>query len=307
MPRMRNWDYSLPYYYMVTLKRLPGLPALSRLDSADPWGLSRDYALTRALSQEIIRFLAESPGLETVKPFIIMPDHLHILFKIKDVPERRDLPFYVRILKSYLRKRFRIETGIQTNLFEQGWHDIIVKKRRQLRNFDHYILNNPQMALLRQSARSLFHCYRDQHHYRLGQLPFDMVGNPELLDEPALVAVRISRKVIEGTPEWETTMSFYDRWKPGMTAVGTWWSRGEQAAARKILERGGFIIRLEPDGFGERWHPAGDDAQRAVAEGRVLCLSPYPPHTTRLPIGTLRARCLALNALAKQMEAVVID
>ncbi len=303
MSRLPTWDYRAPYHYLVTLKCLPGLPPLSRLDARFSWGIDPNYPMTRALTETIGQFLRDSPGLSSVKPFILMPDHIHLLVKIKDVPERHALPKYVAILKAYLRRRYREETGLNTLLFEKEWHDLIVKRRRQLGNFIHYITNNPHERLLRQSAKSLFHCYRDQHHYRLGDKAFDMVGNPELLDEPALVTVRISRKVVEGTAAWEKTMSLYDRWKPGMTAVGTWWSKGEQAAERKILARDGAVIKLMPDGFPERWHPAGEEAQRTCAKGKTLYLSPYPPHTAQLPLGETRARCLALNDLAKAMEA----
>ncbi len=300
--RLKSWDYTRPFYYLVTLKRLPNLPPLSRLDENDAWGLDPNYSLMAALSEEINAFEARSPGVASVKPFRIMPDHIHLLIKLKEIPECKTLQYYVSVLKGFLRRRFKKETGIETTLFETEWHDLICKKQRQLNNFSHYILNNPQMALLRRSARGWFHCYRNQKHYRLEGLLFDLVGNPELLDEPGLIAVKISRKVTEGSPEWAETMSFFDRWKPGITAVGTWWSKGEQAAYQKILQKGGFIIRLDPHGFPERWHPAGDAAQQAVAEGKVLNLSPYPPHTAKLPEGTLRRRCLELNDLALKMQ-----
>ncbi len=305
MSRCWHWDYKAPYYYLVTLKCLPGLPPLSRLDAAYQWGLDASYPLTRALSDAINRFSDDSIGLESVKPFIIMPDHVHLLIKLKDVPEQKSLPMYISYLKGYLRRCYRQETGIQTQLFETEWHDMIVKKKKQLGNFIHYIINNPSQRLLRQSHRERFYCYRGCNHYRLGDLAFDMVGNPELLDEPGLVAVRISRKVMEGTAEWEKTMAFFEKWRPGITAVGTWWSKGEQAAKQKILEKGGFVIHLDPQGFGARWHPAGDSAQRLCAEGRVLYLSPYVAQTVKLPLGTARERCLALNELALQMEAAL--
>ncbi len=306
MSRLPTWDYRAPYHYLVTLKCLPRLPPLSRLDARFPWGIDPNHPLTRALSSTIDQFMRDSPGLSSIKPFILMPDHIHLLVKIKDVPERHSLPKYVALLKGFLRRRYRAETGLDTLLFETEWHDLIVKRSRQLGNFIHYIVNNPHERLLRQSAPSMFHCFRDQRHYRLGERPFDMVGNPELLDEPALVAVRVSRKVVEGTDEWRETLSLYERWKPGMTAVGTWWSKGEQAAFARILARGGSVIRLDPHGFPHRWHPAGEEAQRVCAEGRVLHLSPYPPHTAQLPPGTLRARCLALNDLAKEMESACV-
>ncbi len=306
MGQFKLWDYKKPYFYLVTLKRLAGLPPLAKLDPTASFGIDRTHPLTRALSEEINAFQTRSPGIESIKPFIIMPDHIHLLIKIKDIPERKSLKVYVSFLKGFLRRRFRKETGLDTLLFEKDWHDLIVKKAKQLNNFNRYICNNPQMALLRQAHREKFYCYRDYRHWRLGDAPCDLVGNPELLDEPAFLAVKVSRSVLPGSLEWTRLEAFYENWRPGATAVGTWWSKGEQMAYQKILANGGNIIVLCPDGFGECWHPTGEQAQALCAEGRLLYLSPYPAHAAKLPTGETRARCVALNALARQMEAATV-
>ncbi len=307
MKRCFGWDYRAPYYYLVTLKRLAGLPDLSRLDEASPWGLDPDHALMRALSRAIIDFAARSPGIAGVKPFKIMPDHIHLLIKLNDHPERLSLLKYVAILKGLLRRTFQEVTGIETLLFESEWHDLICKRSKQLGNFIHYIVENPRERLLRKSAGDRFRCVRGLRHYRLGSRTADALGDTELLNEPALLAVRISRKVVDGSDEWRKTMAFYEKWRPGMTAVGTWWSKGEQAACQRIFEAGGNVIYLRPEGIADRWHPPGEAAQRAVAEGRALHLSPYAPETAQLGPGVRRERCLALNALAREMEAAVVD
>ncbi len=305
MKRLYQWDYRQPFHYMVTLKCLPGLPPLSLLKADDRWDIDPSYPLTQALAETIHAFVAQSPGISAICPFSIMPDHLHLLIKLSEDPERHSLKGYVKILRAKLAQTFCEVTGLNTPLFEPDWHDLIVKRRHQLSNFTHYICNNAHMRLLRQSHATAFQCTRAYAHWRLDGLPVDLVGTPELLDEPALLAVRISRKVLEGTPEWEETMDFYAHWRPGMTAVGTWWSKGEKAAARKILERGGNLIYLTPHGFPERWHPAGDEAQKLCTNGRLLYLTPYPPQTRQLPEGETRRRCLELNALAQKMQAAI--
>ncbi len=306
MAQDRRWDYKRPYHYMVTLKCLPNLPPLSRLTADDRWGFDGGYPLTRALAQTVKDFVARSPGIAYINPFIIMPDHLHLLVKLNDHPQRLSLKVYVRILRAQLARTFAQQTGLETSLFQPEWHDLIVKRANQLRHFQQYICNNAHMRLLRQAHQDYFYCTRAYHHWRLGEMAVDLVGNPELLDEPALLAIRISRKVVEGTPEWEATLQRLDAWKPGMTAVGTWWSKCEQAAAQRILARGGNLIHLQPRGFPERWHPAGEAAHRHCAEGRVLYLSPYPAQGAKLPDGETRARCLALNALALKMQEALL-
>ncbi len=298
MKRCIGWDYRKPYHYLVTLKCLPGLPALSRFDPGSPWGLEYAYPLTRALAATIDAFAERSPGIASVTPYVIMPDHIHLLIKLSEDPDRLSLPKYVMMLKAFLRRTYHEETGIDTPLFETEWHDLICKRSRQLGNFIHYIVNNAHERLIRLEAKDLFHCHRAFRHYRLGDAACDLVGDPGLLDEPALVAVRLSRRLTEGSAEWARQMAFYDAWRPGMTAVGTWWSPAEREAGRRIIAAGANVIRLSPEGFAPRWHPAGEESQRLCAEGRVAYLSPYPPHTGALPPGELRARCLALNARA---------
>ncbi len=202
MSRLHGWDYRKPFYYMVTLKRLAGLPPLSILKADDPYGFDRDYPITVVLQQELHRFVERSVGVDSVAPYAIMPDHIHLLIKLNEHPERETLVKYVDILRRLLRNAFQKVYDERVPLFEPEWHDLICMKSRQLKHFHRYILNNPKMALLRQSYRDRFHCYRGYHHWRLGETPCDLVGNPELLDEPAFLVVRLSRSILPGTGEW---------------------------------------------------------------------------------------------------------
>ncbi len=285
---------------------LPGLPPLSQLTTEERWGFNSKHPLTLSLAQTIHNFVEHSPGIESATPFAIMPDHIHLLIKLNSHPERLSLLKYMHILRRQLIRTFIIQTGITTELFEPTWHDLIVKRHHQLNNFAYYICNNAHMRLLRQQHHDRFHCTRGYTHWRLGGLSVDLVGTPELLDEPALLAVRLSRKILEGSLEWEKAMAFYDAWRPGMTAVGTWWSKAERAAAQRILANGGNIIHLSPTGFPNHWHPAGTNAQKSCAEGHTLYLSPYPHQTQQLPQGETRHRCLELNTLAQTMQDALV-
>ncbi len=303
MARMFHWDYRRPYYYLVTVACLPNLPPLSKLQAEDVWGIDPAYPITRALATAVRVFLSESPGIESLSPYVLMPDHAHFLIKLADIPNQRTLGSYVRILKARLRQAYCLASGVQTDLFAPDFHDLIVKQSFQLAAFRQYIRGNPRMLLLRRSHRDRFHCYRDYRHWRLGEQACDAVGNPELLDEPICEAIRVSRSVTEGSPAWNELMARLETWRPGMVAVGTWWSAGERATYRAILVRGGSVICLSPRGFPTRWHPAGEEAQRDCAAGRVLYLSPYPPENRLLPPGETRRRCLDLNTLALAIAA----
>lgn len=98
---------------------------------------------------------------------------------------------------------------------------------------------------------------------------------------------------------------FYGHWRPGMVAVGTWFSKAEQRARELILAQGGGLIVLTPEAYAPHWHPAGQAAQDLTSEGRLLTLFLFPEPIHREDTGEMRRRCLRLNALAKEMEAAI--
>ena len=79
--RLTGFDYSRPMFYMVTLKCLPGRQALSAV--AEP-GKCEMNPVTRAMVNAIRNFHCECPAIEPIECFTIMPDHLHLLIKIRD-------------------------------------------------------------------------------------------------------------------------------------------------------------------------------------------------------------------------------
>ena len=102
MGRLRGFDYKSPYFYMVTLKRLKGLAAFSEIG---PNGLVEN-AITRAFTAAIRGFHLKWRCCEEISPFVIMPDHLHLLFKIRAIPDRVALGVLVSQLAKALRNAY---------------------------------------------------------------------------------------------------------------------------------------------------------------------------------------------------------
>lgn len=216
MGRLPGFDYRRPFYYMVTLKRRPRLADFSSLapggvppprdaDGRERWLVPN--AVTRAFFR-VIRSLSENRrGIAPVKHFVVMPDHLHLLLKIENTPDRFPLGTYVLHLERALCAVFWATTepdgtgAILQNresagfgravpvppIFEGDWHDWIVMKRGQLDAIARYIRENPRRAWLRREKRRFF--------TRPGKLSFAdrdwfSYGNPALLDLPVLEAFR---------------------------------------------------------------------------------------------------------------------
>lgn len=290
-------DYSLPRYWLVTLRKAPGVPPFTVL-ARDHEGME-ETPVTRAFRETFRRFLRESPGVAELNPAVVMPDHLHFIIRLSEDPARLRLPAYVSILMRRLRDAHRAATGIAGPVFESAWHDLLVRRAGQLARFRHYVNDNPRWARLRAAFPDRLRRTPAFRHWRL-PVPADLFGDPSLLDAPDLLPLRLSRRLLPGTPEWEAALAPLARWRPGMAAVGTWRSRAEQEALRRIAAAGGLLLALEPEGIGPRWHPS-EFRRQLTAEGRLLSLSPYPFSPARLPPGLTRRRCLELNALARLM------
>ena len=114
MPRLRGFDYRRPYFYMVTLKRLPGLAQFSQItDDSDPPKDARGRPryliandITRAFARVIRGFAANWRGLAPIETFIVMPDHLHFLLKIEDTGDQLPIGSYVHQLMRALAAEY---------------------------------------------------------------------------------------------------------------------------------------------------------------------------------------------------------
>jgi REP element-mobilizing transposase RayT len=288
--RLSGFDYTRPFFYMVTLKRLPGLRPLSEIVAP---GRCRMNAVTRAMVNAFRNFHRECPGVAPVERFTIMPDHVHALVRIVEDGERPSLLAVVPRLAAVLGGRYSEVTGEAGEVFDPDWHDWIVKKEGQLETFAHYIRDNPHRAWLRRENRRFF--------TRLGTLSFAgrewfAYGNPALLELPVLEPFRCSRSWAEGGSEWQEAIACASRIGPGGAGVGTFLSPCEKACGNAIFKAGGSFVVLAPEGFPDRWHP-GRAKEALCAEGRMLFLSLWLPQSSRPDNATLHRRCHEMGDL----------
>ena len=99
MGRLPGFDYKRPFFYMVTLKKLPGLPEFSRVVASEEPPADGQYLEATpeytAFSRIIRSFAGKWRGIAPIECFAIMPDHIHLLLKIEDTPDRLALGKYV--------------------------------------------------------------------------------------------------------------------------------------------------------------------------------------------------------------------
>ena len=331
---------------MVTLKRLPELAAFSQIsDEAEPRGWRRkgpppqngpapqnaqgrpcylvENEITKAFARVIREFAAKWWGLWPIDCFVIMPDHIHLLIRIKDTGDQMPLGSYVyQLMKALAGEYWRVmavdgaaaakraaaakQGGRGESLagaalsapippvFERAWHDWIVKKDGQLAAFTRYIRENPERAWLRRQNRQYFGKVRKVSF--LGREWF-AYGNVAILDLPMLMAVKGHRATKPGTPEWNALVESCSRIGPGGAGVGTFMSPLEKECGNAIAKAGGKWIVLSPEGFHERWHPPREK-ERFCAEGRMLFLSLWPPMERQPTKQELYQRCHEMGDIA---------
>ena len=321
MIRLKGFDYSSPYFYMVTLKRLKGLEAFSEIG---PNGLVEND-LTRAFAKVIRSFHLKWHCLDEISPFAIMPDHLHLMMKIKDDPERQSLGRYVYQLEKALAaeywqiigadgtahcstpqdamkgpasSRYVGSTGRPAPIFAPAWHDWIVKRDGQLAAFRRYIRENAARAWARKANAQFFQ--RVEAVEFLGRRWF-AYGNPEILRLPVITPFKGHRATAEGSDAWNAALETASRIGPGGAGLSTFMSPLEKACGNAIAKAGGRLIVLSPEGFSPRWHPTRDK-ERFCAQGRMLFLSLYEAGTRQPTKKELYERChemvdLAINSL----------
>ena len=324
--RLQGFDYTLPYFYMVTLRKCAGVPAFCEIANRPEshWTIPNDY--TRIFAREISRFHETWECVEPITCFAIMPDHVHLMLKIRDIPKRLSLPRLVWLLRRRLeaaaseaspptergasntptnpagrstasgRSAGRPEAGAQpplpaleeaVRLFEADWHDWIVKRDGQLTAFTHYIRENAERSWRRMANRENFRRVQGVHF--LGKKWFGY-GNLELLKLPVIEPFRCSRSWAENGPEWNSAVARASRIGPGGAGIGTFMSPCEKACGRAIAKAGGRWIVLSPEGFGERWHPSRAH-EPFCADGRMLYLSLYPAMAREPTKSELYRRC----------------
>ena len=320
--RLGGFDYTRPYFYMVTIRCLPGVLPLSAIVAP---GRCQMNAITMAFVHVIRTFHERVAGLRPIECFSVMPDHIHLLIRIAGETEGKTfsfksegmpLGFYVEglmaaLTRAYWEVRAKAGDGEAKRLVEEArnggikrfapvffadWHDWIVKCESQLAVFTRYIRENPARSWLRRSHREYFQ--RVSEIDFLGRKWYGY-GNAKLLVLPVLEPFRCSRKWVEGSEEWREAVARASRLGPGGAGVSTFMSPCEKACGHALGLAGGRWIVLSPEGFGERWHP-GRQYEKFCAEGRMLFISLWPAMAREPTKAELYARCHEMGDLVLQ-------
>ncbi len=179
-------------------------------------------------------------------------------------------------------------------LFEEGYHDRILRNHGQLENLKIYIKDNPRRLWIKQHHRDLF---EHVSHLTFGTQTYAAIGNRFLLQRPDKLQVQCSRRISEEELLAQQEQ-LLEAGREGAVLVSPCISPGEKQIARAALEAGVPLIVLLENGFPEYYKPPKTYFE-ACAAGKLLMLAPWEYHFEKRAI--TRAQCLALNAMAEDI------
>lgn len=316
MKRRSPWhDYHRKGVYMLTLVVDGRTPLLGELrgDVDSPRVECSELGNT-ILNEEIPKITKFYPQV-TVRKTCIMPDHIHMIVKVKeDMPPGKHLGMVVAGFKGGCSKaamhlgitvpcasaqgnnqgRRPGNDGKVVPLFEKGYNDKILLHDGQFNNWKRYLDDNPRRLLLKRLNPQFFTVI---HNMEIAGRRCQVVGNRFLLDIPDKVAVIVHHRytIEENDRLREEWLACGER---GGVLVSAAIAPREKEVIREAMNRGFRIILLRENGFPQLYKPSGESFD-ACSQGVLLQISPWEHHMEKKTI--TRAQCLELNALAENI------
>ena len=163
-------------------------------------------------------------------------------------------------------------------LFEEGFHDRIIKRPEMLENIKRYMSDNPLRALMRRQLPKLMErCM----HLRIGDHEYAAFGALFLLKRAEKEQVFYHRRDKELGMATELTEKFqqaYERQladaREGVVLVSPAISRGEKIVIDAAIDEGLPVIHLQKEEIGQYWKPERKRFE-ACARGSLLILAPW--------------------------------
>lgn len=153
--RLIKYDYSRPGAYFITICTYNRANSLSHIVGG---GVLDAPILTLTEKGRIVeKYLLSSNNIKnvSVKQYVIMPNHIHMLIELNGTPDKANesdfvcgtsrapsptnatIPHFVSTLKRFCNAE------IGENIFQRSFHDHVVRNRQDYEKIAEYIHNNP--------------------------------------------------------------------------------------------------------------------------------------------------------------------
>ena len=277
------------------------------------------------LGEAIIKNMFQIPDFHPeveILQFCLMPDHIHMILRVT-----RSMPkgiasvvrgFWQGAKKAYLlynnpntiRKNGRSEKleGVRKNGRSKG--DTVFTEKPFIRPLSHkgqlqamirYVQMNPQRLATKLLMPGFF---RVQEDIEIAGRTYRGIGNTELLQAIQYAPVHVRRTMVEEAEHGDNKrLRDYMNGcvlnaRNGSVMVSPFISQQEKAVMDVLIKEKHPIIYIADNGFRDYYKPS-DSLFDAVAEGRVLILSPWEYDSSKRHV--TRAECVAMNRMAEEI------
>ena len=142
--RLKNYDYSQPGIYFVTMCVKNRKPILSTITVGATNGRPQEIHLSKygEIVEGTIKNIPEYYPFIKIDNYVIMPDHIHLLLQINSDKNGRPLvaPTIDRVInqtKGYITKQ------IGFSIWQKSFYDHIIRNEKDYKEVWDYIENNP--------------------------------------------------------------------------------------------------------------------------------------------------------------------
>lgn len=295
-------DYNAPGCYMISISKDPGCPLFSNL-TGDPLDAQNPPSVILSDVGEIIKnqiIRIEDWHYFKIINFVIMPDHVHILWYVNQYLDH-ELGHFIGMFKSRcstnLGKLLR-ERGISNpqSVFTNKYNDKISFDREMSERFNKYISDNPRRRLI---SIKYPHLFRRLQCVQIGEAVMDLYGNFQLLKHPIITpGIISSRYSSEEKAYWRRAWAETIRTQGVL--ISPFISDAERELMRKAISEGASIIRIMPDGMPPRFKPQGKEFDLCL-QGRALFIG--PPRLSKKNHILSREECMNYNEMARWISS----
>lgn len=146
--RIKEYDYRSPGYYFVTICTHARHHYFGRIHGGE-------VILTEPgeMVRDCINTIPDRFENTTIDCFVVMPNHVHILIglvvRLEDTPEVTNLIDVMQWFKSTTHRRYTDCVrklgwlGYDGKVWQEGYHDHVVRNERQLEILRSYVASNP--------------------------------------------------------------------------------------------------------------------------------------------------------------------
>lgn len=138
--RLSGYDYAAPGYYFITICTADHVPLFGRICAGEDPTVSAKMVLNemgRRAEAAILAIPEHYPGT-SVDKFVVMPNHIHLILAIPFQAGKS--PSVSNIIGQYKRA---VSIQLGKGVWQQGFHDHIIRGEADYREIWTYIDNNP--------------------------------------------------------------------------------------------------------------------------------------------------------------------